>query len=318
MAMFPQDDTLVFQDFHSVTYRLGLHNGSLIWKAGGNHSKIQTWSDGGCILGNNGVVYSVSSKAHISNHTPTAGGGVHAYRLADGQLLWEKDMERPVFTWPVVGRLAGRSDYSVIVAVGANAYFPWNFVAMMAGLMLIPLGLMLGLVWSLCCCCRGGCCQLAKRLTACGLLGMLAAAGIVVAYLRGAAFPLGNFYAEIYALNAETGEQQWVYRLPEWKLWHAAGDWEGALQRLLSAPQRPVCLPAAYSSPTLDAAGTVYVGYMDGTLLALRDANGDGVVAGEGEVSATKTQSAFLHSGAVLVPGLFAVTNCDSLYVWKT
>merc|ERR1712187_551284 len=32
MPMFPMDDTVVFQDQDGKAYRLGLHNGTLLWK----------------------------------------------------------------------------------------------------------------------------------------------------------------------------------------------------------------------------------------------------------------------------------------------
>lgn len=319
MAMFPEDGTVVFQDYDSKTYRLGLHNGSLLWKAGGrrHHEGKLTWSDGGCILGNNGAVYAASSGAFIADHHPLSGGGVHARRLSDGALLWERALQRPFFTWPAVGRLAGRSDSSVIVAVGANGYFPVNTVVHFLCMVLIPLGMFLGAACSLCRCCRGGCKRFVWRLLAGTLVGLLGVALVTLVYISGSIMPIQTFHAEVYAFNAETGEQQWVYKLPHWNRWYSAGDWEGYWERTRHIPSRPLCLPAAYSSPTIDAAGTVYIGYMDGGLYALKDTNGDGVVQGGDEVSRVETEGAFLHSGPAIVPGMMAVTNCEQLFVWR-
>eukprot|EP00415_Alexandrium_ostenfeldii_P004813 UN4813 len=130
-------------------------------------------------------------------------------------------------------------------------------------------------------------------------------------------FPVRTFDADIYAYDADTGEQQWVHHLPSWPYVSAAGDSEGYIERDIFVPSRPVCLPAAFNAPTIDARGTVWVGYMNGMVLGLRDENGDGVVE-EDEVLHFDTKGAFLHSGSAFAPWIMAVVNCDSMWVWKT
>merc|ERR1712039_635454 len=115
---------------------------------------------------------------------------------------------------------------------------------------------------------------------------------------------MGTFEAEIYAFNAGNGEQQWVYKVPDWPHVSAAGDSEGFFTRLQYTPWRPAALPAAYSSPTIDATGTVYIGYHSGMVYGLKDTNGDGIVS-EAEVVKFDTKGAFLHSGPAFAPGIF-------------
>jgi len=325
MAVFPGDDTVLFQDQDSRTYRLGLHNGTLLWKNGGDHQLHKTWSDGGAMIGPNGLVYAVSSKGLVIFHHPTVGGGVHAYRIDTGELVWQHHLVRPVFTWPTVGKLPGREGYSVIVATGSNAFMAWK-----SQLMVYTMGLgenpWTGVVLAsfavvqlfYCrCSCKGCRMSFLRLMIAFGFL-LLGPIVLTIEYAQGRGeLPIATFKAEIYAYDADTGEQQWVYHLPDWPYVSAAGDNDGFFERTRYFPHRAMCLPAAYNSPTIDGRGTVWIGYHDGMVYGLRDENLDGVVA-EDEVVKFDTQAAFLHSGAAFAPGLMAVTNCDSMWVWKT
>mmetsp|Transcript_12945 Transcript_12945/g.41373 ORF Transcript_12945/g.41373 Transcript_12945/m.41373 type:complete len:252 (+) Transcript_12945:540-1295(+) len=121
---------------------------------------------------------------------------------------------------------------------------------------------------------------------------------------------------DVYAYDAATGRQRWVFRGPRQSGKLQAGDGEGMFERLTSG-LRAMCLPNPWSAPTIDAGGTVFVGNQDGKFFALRDLNGDGVVEGPGEVSSFETHAAFSGSaGPSLSPGRVAVASCDSLFVF--
>lgn len=310
MGMFTDADTVVFQDFDSKVYCLGLHNGTLLWKSGGHGGK--TFSDGGTIIGQNGVVYAVSTKGNAIS-TPFSGGGLHAYRLSDGVLLWEKELPHPVLTWPVVAKLGQDSKFTVIVCPGPLGGLPWKLSVVVCTGYGIPVMLAASLCWTLCARCKGGWAGLAKKLSICCLLLFAIVAALtanhVLQYRAG-------FPGVVTALDAETGELQWSYELPVWRRVAARGDEEGVLTRLRLFPDRPVCLPAMFSSPSVDGAGVLYIGHMSGMLFGIKDWNADGTISSD-EVSAFDAEAAFLHSGPAFAPGMFAFTTCDSLFVWR-
>lgn len=114
--LFPGDDTVVFMDEAGGMYRLGLHNGSLIWKhpPGAN---LLSFTDGGAIISpDSSAVYSCSN---FGNYTGQEGqpGILRAYELNTGAPLWERVLPQPCNTWPVVGDL-GADSLSVLVPVG--------------------------------------------------------------------------------------------------------------------------------------------------------------------------------------------------------
>jgi len=320
MAMFPGDDTFLFQDYDAKAYRLGLFNGSLLWQAGGGHMPQDTWSDGGAMIGPNGIVYAASSKAHIMSHHPTCGGGVHAYRISNGSTVWEKDLLRPFFTWAVVGQLPGKKGLSVIVSIGANAFIAWKAILYGSVVYLIPtLLIWTALIMSgltVCRCCQGGgfkglVYRICRWWLILGPVGLLLACGSTVLYAQ--RFP--PFESEVIAMDAETGEQQWEFKLPSWPFISAAGDSEGFFERMRYLPQRSLVLPAAFNSPTIDGDGRVIIGYHNGRVYSVRDDDGDGVIS-KAETMEYDTKSNFLHTGAAFAPGVFAVASTDTLFVW--
>eukprot|EP00413_Alexandrium_margalefii_P040437 CAMPEP_0204587044 /NCGR_PEP_ID=MMETSP0661-20131031/47834_1 /ASSEMBLY_ACC=CAM_ASM_000606 /TAXON_ID=109239 /ORGANISM="Alexandrium margalefi, Strain AMGDE01CS-322" /LENGTH=390 /DNA_ID=CAMNT_0051596729 /DNA_START=1 /DNA_END=1170 /DNA_ORIENTATION=+ len=132
--------------------------------------------------------------------------------------------------------------------------------------------------------------------------------------------PIGNQAVKgetfsVLALDAETGEQQWIFRGPTQVGWiQAAAD----LTESQSAQIQANCVPNPWSAPTIDALGTVYIASQEGPIFSLRDANGDGEVAGAGEVDSYQTWRATCGSEAPsLAPGLMAVATCDLLTVFR-
>lgn len=119
-ASFPGDGTFVFQDLEGRAHRNWVNNGSLIWKHGGLPG---SWTDGQATVGPNGAVYAVAVYGMIptveqqTNHTgPT--GVMQAFKLSDGTALWTTNITRPPNDVPVVGKLAGRAGYSVVIPTG--------------------------------------------------------------------------------------------------------------------------------------------------------------------------------------------------------
>lgn len=124
-------------------------------------------------------------------------------------------------------------------------------------------------------------------------------------------------HCDVHVYNADTGALQWVFHGPAQAGILQGGDQEGFEDRRYMGI-REMCLPNGWSAPTIDADGTVFVGHEDGQFYALRDANADGVIFGDNEVQNYSTGSAFSGSSSPSVgPGIMAIANCDSLYVFK-
>merc|ERR1711998_783954 len=131
-------------------------------------------------------------------------------------------MGRPNFDFPTVGQLPGKEGLSVIVPIGANNYFPWKEVLLnqlnenslgMGGGELVkilmheaPLPDRLAYL-------------LSDPMKIVGFfVGLPKALFSVFRYSRGqVGIPIPSSYeAEVYAFDAETGIQQWVFHLPSW------------------------------------------------------------------------------------------------------
>ena len=246
LPLFPDRDTLVFQDMSGRVYRMTLQ-GRLLWKAGG---KFGTWTDGGAALGN-GMVYAVNNNRPpkflnmLEEHGP---GTLSAYDL-NGTLKWRVTTPRPPNNAPAIGKVMGWSGLSLIMPI----------------------------------------CQQAVPGATC----------------------------EVQAYDASTGGLRWTFNGPTQTTLCQAGDCEGLLDRKASGI-RPSCLPNGWSAPSISSDGTVFVGNENGPLFALRDADGDGRVAGDGEVASFDTKAAFSGSASPAIGDhMLAVASCDTLFVFK-
>ena len=113
--LFPDDDTFVYMTAEGNVVRLGLHNGTVIWKTELANTS-GTFSDGGAVLGPNKVVYTCSNLG-----TGQAGekGVVRAVGLEHGNQIWEHILSEPCCTFPAVGHVKGADSLAVVVTPGA-------------------------------------------------------------------------------------------------------------------------------------------------------------------------------------------------------
>eukprot|EP00434_Breviolum_minutum_P037015 symbB.v1.2.032806.t1/scaffold3834.1/size49527/3 len=113
LALFPDKESLIFQDMTGKVYRLSLAEGEVLWKAGGHPG---TWTDGGAALGN-GMVYAVNnnhprySNGSLGEHAP---GTLSAYDMK-GNLQWQVTTPRPPNNAPVIGKVAGWPGMTLIL-----------------------------------------------------------------------------------------------------------------------------------------------------------------------------------------------------------
>lgn len=117
-------------------------------------------------------------------------------------------------------------------------------------------------------------------------------------------------------MDADTGEVKFKYVVDRYKAPMAKGDGEGYAQKVATQPWRETCCPVAYSSPSVDGNGVVYIGHMSGNIFGLKDWDKNGVISDD-EVYRFDAEGGFLHSGPAFAPGIFAFTTCDQLFVWR-
>lgn len=314
------DGTIVFQDIHGGVYRVNLATGKEVWK---NEPQQKVFTDGGAALGSNGVLYAVTSLGNPEPFRSTR-GGLHAYNVSDGSLLWKHtDLEMGIYTWPVVANSTG--SLSVVTGVGSLPAPPYSFVVHKFWTLMGIIGAVGGLI---CGCCStsfrhkkkpGRRCfatvQLEwKSLAVSSFLGAVVCVCIALPALCWYSMPKQYTYS-VQAFNAMTGEHQWRVNLPTWH-WHtAAGEEEGFYTRLKRTPWRTVMMPCASSYPVVDAQGVIFFTHMDGHLYSIRDRNDDGTIDAS-ELCRFKLGSTGFTAGPSLAPGLLAVATSDSLYVF--
>jgi len=281
MPMFPDDDTVLFQDLDGGVYRLGLRNGTLLWRKGGTPLGL-TFTDGGAILGPNGVIYAVGDTE--MSLRPNTTGHLSAYRVSDGQQLWSRQVPHPPNSWPAVGQLRPGNGLSVVIPVGLQGNLP-------------------------------GVVDLLKSRMPLDKAFAIHNASLQMGDKQQAIWKNPTLYLQLRAYDAATGDLQWVWQAPSWHRKSCAGDEEGLVERMM-LNIRLVCWPGPWSSPTIAADGTVYVGHENGMIYAVRDKNGDGKIDDATEVDSFDTGASFLHSGFSFAPGMSAMASCDSLYVF--
>jgi len=295
---FTGNGTFVFQDQHGGVYHMTLA-GKLLWKSGHTGIWAETWTDGEVML-HDQVVYAAHSEDYwdkAATRTPQDGGDYSAYRLSDGELLWRWVSPLIPNSQPVIVKSPLGSGLSVVMPIGS----PMN----------PPGALQLAM-------------KLSQRYPAARRLfefsGLLSTflftvpvhlLGMILGDRQQWLFGNAPWPTSVVGLDAATGALQWQWSPPDWLRATNAGDEEGFFPRMGG-----ICSPNPWSSPSQDASGTIYLGHLSGEFYALRDANGDGLIDAT-EVSSYRTGSAFSNPGPALGPGLLAVADCDTLYVWS-
>lgn len=120
---------------------------------------------------------------------------------------------------------------------------------------------------------------------------------VVMGISNNAGFPLPwmegkeTFKGTVYAVDAETGEDVWAFSPPEWKHAAAAGS-----------TMEEICLPDAFTNPSVDASGTVYIGWMGGFVYAI-----DGTT---GKLLSQWETASGMQGAPAVADGMLVVTSC--------
>lgn len=130
------------------------------------------------------------------------------------------------------------------------------------------------------------------------------------------------YQTALLVLDAETGVERWRYEPPRWGRHACAGDEELYFRRRRNDhPSRDdVCMPDSWGQATIDAAGTAFVGMMDGRMYAVRDIDGDGRIDDapeKDEVTLYDFGTAFQGSPAIARSFLAAAPCGGGLWVWR-
>mmetsp|Transcript_23192 Transcript_23192/g.41900 ORF Transcript_23192/g.41900 Transcript_23192/m.41900 type:complete len:469 (+) Transcript_23192:78-1484(+) len=124
-------------------------------------------------------------------------------------------------------------------------------------------------------------------------------------------------FLDVYAYDALTGEQQWVFNGPMLSTQLPAGDEAGYLTRM-SVGLRVLTLPNGWSAPSIDGDGTVFIGNEEGWLFAIRDVDDDGLITGN-EVSSFQTNASFVGTSApAIADGMLVAATNGPMFVFKT
>lgn len=272
-------------------------------------------------------MYAVHVAVPLRELGPLSPGDLSAYRLRDGALLWQQHFPYPPNSQPLVAQLRPGSKLSVVMPIGVQPLFGHWFVAVILLSFGVPLGLLCGLACGVACCCCGRlCCKVAgadctrltssaRRGAALGAILSLAIALLICSNL--ALLHHSRFPAEVRVFDAETGTPQWSWAPELWEWSSCAGDTIGFFPRVFSGSPRPFCIPNPWSSPAIDAEGTIYLGHANGKLYAISDSNSDNVIDDETEVSSFDLGVAFGHPGAGLAPGMLAIVSCEGVHLFR-
>lgn len=283
--IFPNDDTFLSMDIHGGVYRRGVHNGSLVWHSPPPKEYQTSFTDGGLITGPDNTVYAC---ANLQTGGPFTHGSLRAYRLSDGKTVFDKWLPYPCVSWPAA------DDKMVVVPIGA---LPES--SSRAHTMEKP-------AWMP---------QLVEKFVRLAIWYVDLALGDSQNQLwgdGGTTRPLA-----VHAFDAKTGKELWDFHdIPIWRRHTSRSDAEWTYKRMPKYPFRPVCGPASWSSPTIDGAGTVYAGAMNGIFYAVGDKNGNGRIEKD-EVQTLEMGHASLHPGTSWAPGMFAYASCEGFYVFK-
>lgn len=279
MAMFVGDDTFVYMDIHGGVYRRNLFNGTRLWYMAPPLFDQGSFTDGWVNLGPGGEDAIAYACSDHGWGQAKETGVLRAYAVRDGRFLWAQELPQPCTTWAV------SDGETVVVGSAPLPGYP--------GVMKVP--------------------QAIPSVVRSWLHEFTLWLGPKQRYIWGNP----TLHSEMHAFDAKTGAVKWRFKdVPPYERSACKGDEEGLMTRM-QLGIRMVCATAGWASHTMSGDGTIYTPHMDGHLYAIGDANGDGVIDSQTEVSKFDGGSASLHMGTAWAPGMMAQATCDTLHVFK-
>jgi len=280
MGVFPDEDTVNFMDSCGQVYRMGLFNGSLLWK---HAQSLDSFTDGGLTLGPDGSIYTCSNGPHsFSQIVKDKGmenvkGAVRKYSQS-GELIWETMIAHPCMNFPAVSP-DGRT---LVLSDGANVLSPPTRDQLPEGKSKAFIDEFYKFQV-----------ELIKNKSQLAYYGK------------------PDLDASMIGYDTQTGQVSWQREVEPWHAMSFARDEERAYRNKLHDPRQPIphCGPPHWGGPTIDDDGNVYMGRSDGNLYIYNPRDNSQITF--------PTNDGMLMGGVSFAPGLMVVPTCSFVYVFR-
>jgi len=278
MGLFPDDDTVIFMDSAGGLYRLGLHNGSQLWK----HSPDpEATTDGGATLGPDGSVYTCSSAPYSLTETmedpsTESKGRVRKFDQTTGDMIWEFETAHTCMNFPAVSA----DGKTLVLSDGKNVFTPMTYWET-EGMSREAIDKFYRIQDE----------QLQQ-------------------HSQNAYWGLEDVNGSIIGLDTQKGEPKWQHEVEPWYGTSFIRDEERAYGKVTGKSHSLFCGPPHWGGPTIDDDQNVYIGRSDGYLYVYN-------MDDEAEVTTFKTNDGMMMAGVAFAPGLMVVPTCSYVYVFR-
>mmetsp|Transcript_14457 Transcript_14457/g.25552 ORF Transcript_14457/g.25552 Transcript_14457/m.25552 type:complete len:507 (-) Transcript_14457:106-1626(-) len=230
MGVFPDDDTVIFMDSGGGLYRLGLHNGSQLWKRAPDP---ETFTDGGATLGPDGSVYTCSNEPYsLIDLFEEPKGRMRKFDQTTGDMIWEFETAHTCMNFPAVSA----DGKTLVVSDGKIAIVPMIYYET-----------------------EGMSAEAIDKL-------YRIQEEQLKAHNQNAYWGLEDVNGSIIGFDTQKGEPKWQQEVEPWYGTAFIRDEERAYRLLTGKGYSFVCGPPHWGGPTIDDDNNVYIGRSDGYL----------------------------------------------------
>mmetsp|Transcript_33413 Transcript_33413/g.60250 ORF Transcript_33413/g.60250 Transcript_33413/m.60250 type:complete len:537 (+) Transcript_33413:93-1703(+) len=278
MGLFPDEDTVIVMDSCGGLYRLGLYNGSELWKRAPDRD---AFTDGGATLGPDGSIYTCTDEP--GSHTMILENGnmdgikgrVRKFKLGTGEMVWETPTAHACLNFPAISP----DGKTMVLADGANVLQPAMFYF------------------------SDGMSREAKEKF------YKLQQQWLEEKIQLSMWGQDNINASLMGFDTETGKMKWQTKMEPWWGMSFARDEERSYNYKVNGAQHRFCGPPHWGGPTIDENGNIYIGRSDGNLY-LFNPEGDSEIKFE-------TKDGMLMAGVTFAPGMMVVPSCSFVYVFR-
>jgi len=278
MGLFPDEDTVNFMDSCGGLYRVGLYNGSELWKRAPDPD---AYTDGGATLGPDGSVYTCSDEPGSWKYILEQGtmdgikGRVRKFKQSTGEMVWEAELANACLNFPAVTA----DGKTMVLGDGTNVITPPT-LAQTKGMSREAIDKFYKLQQD----------WLAEK-------------------RQMEMWGKDNLNASIMGFDTQTGKMKWQHKVEPYWGWAFAGDEERAYNYVVNNASLQFCGPTHWSGSTIDDNGNIYIGRSSG-FLHVYNPEDDSEVQFE-------THDGHLPAGVVFAPGMMVVPSCSFINVFK-
>jgi len=267
MGLFPGEDTVNFMDSCGGVYKVGLYNGSEVWKRA---PAPDSWTDGGATLGPDGSMYTCSDEPGSFKTLNEQGtmegikGRVRKFKQSTGEMVWEAKIENSCLNFPAVSA----DGKTLVLADGENVVDPPTGLATQGmSREAIDRFYLLQEQWL----------EEKRQLSMWGK---------------------ENINASIMGFDTQTGKMKWRHKVEPWWGMAFAKDEERAYNWRVNNGSLALCGPPHWGGPTIDDNGNIYIGRSSGSLYIYNPEDGSEIQF--------ETNDGHIMSGVIFAPGLMS------------